>query len=61
MKNEEKIKDMIVDGHKRGVCDSSGASIKIGGVFVAKPITTNSAAKTYVFRDGKIVPKEQYG
>ena len=56
-KSEDKIKALIVNGHRRGVCDRNGASIKINGVFVAKPRLFSSVAKTYVYREGKKVLK----
>ena len=56
-KNEEKVKDMIVRGHNRGVCDRNGASVKVGGVLTAKPRILSSVAKTYVYREGKVVLK----
>lgn len=57
-KNEDGIKALIVDGHRRGVCDSNGASIKRNGVFVAKPrFGSSSVAKTYVCRNGEMVLK----
>lgn len=36
-KGREQIEQMIYRGHKRGVCDSDGNSIKSGGVPVARP------------------------
>lgn len=54
-KNEEVIKDMIVRAHRNGACDSNGASIKRDGVFIAKPRSTSSVAKKFVYRDGKVV------
>ena len=57
-KNEEVIKDMIVSAHKRGTCDNSGRSIKTeDGRFIAQPKPISSAAKTYVYRKGKMVLK----
>jgi len=42
------IEARIADGHKRGVCDSEGRSVKNGqGIFVARPMGFTSAAKTY--------------
>ncbi len=56
-KNEEDIKDKIVECHKRGVCDSSGRSIKVTNsagkqVFIAKPRfnSSSSVVKRYVFK-----------
>ena len=62
-KNECAVKDMISKGHKRGVCDGSGRSVKVVDgvgckVTIARPITTPSSAKTYVYRDGKMVLKD---
>lgn len=58
MKNEDIIKDMIVSAHKRGVCDSNGASVKSSdGRFVAKPKTYSSVNMTYICRDGKMILK----
>lgn len=61
-KNEENIKDMIVECHKRGVCDSDGNSVStidIAGkkVSIAKPKSLSSVAKTYVYRKGRMVLK----
>ena len=60
--NEDNIKAMIVDGHKRGVCDTDGVSAKVTNtagkrVFIAKPRIFSSAAKTYVYRNGEMVLK----
>lgn len=58
-KNENVIKDMIVRGHRNGVCDGSGRSTKAtGGGFAAQPRILSSAAKTYVCRNGKMVLKK---
>lgn len=58
-KNEEVIKDMIVAAHRRGSCDSNGASIKTeDGRFIAKPKVTSSVSKTYIHKDGKMVLRE---
>lgn len=57
-KNEEKIKDMIVSAHIRGACDSQGRSMKTtDGRFIAKPASLGSTAKTYVYKNGKMVLK----
>lgn len=59
-KNEEKVKAMIVDGHRRGVCDRNGDSVRgTSGAFVAKPMSFSSAAKIYVYKNGKMVLKRQ--
>jgi len=58
--NEEKIKQAIVSGHQRGVCDSYGRSVlNEHGQMVAKPKPRSSASKTYVFdkKKGKMVEK----
>lgn len=56
-KNEDNIKTKIVDGYKRGVCDSNGRSIKVTNaagqrVFIAKPRfhLGSSVVKRYVYR-----------
>ena len=56
-KNEEDIKAKIVECHKRGVCDSSGRSIKVTNsagkkVFIAKPRfnLSSSVVKRYVYK-----------
>lgn len=61
-KNEETIKDMIADCHKRGVCDGDGKSVKTidssgRETFIAKPRILSSTVKTYVYRDGRMVLK----
>jgi hypothetical protein len=62
-KNEDGIKDRIVEAHGRGVCDSNGNSIKTTNaagqrVFIAKPrFGLSSAIKTYVCRKGRMVLK----
>jgi hypothetical protein len=59
-KNEEKIKQAIVAGHRRGICDSSGNSLlNEHGMPVAKPKPRSSASKTYVYdrKKGKMVRK----
>jgi len=59
-RNEERIKQAIVSGHRRGVCDSSGNSVlNEYGMPAAKPRPRSSAAKTYVFdkKKGKLVEK----
>lgn len=56
--NEERIKQAIVRGHRDGICDSDGNSIAgAGGMVVAKPRPLGSSAKTYVYRNGKMVEK----
>ncbi len=59
-KNENKIKDMIVAGHRRGICDRNGDSVKNGnGVFVAKPAFGHgSTVSTFICRKGKMVLKD---
>lgn len=62
-KNEDAIKEKIVDGYRRGVCDSSGRSVKVTNatgqkVYIAKPrFGSGSVAKTYVYRKGRMVLK----
>lgn len=62
-KNEDNIKDKIVECHKRGTCDSSGRSVKVTNssgrkVFIAKPrFGLSSVVKTYVYRKGRMVLK----
>ena len=56
-KNEDNIKDKIIVGRRRGVCDNEGRSIKVNGIFTAKPTAFSSASKTYVYRNGKMVLK----
>ena len=62
-KNEDVIKEKIVDGYRRGVCDSDGRSVKVINavgqqVVVKKPrFSSSSAVKVYVFREGKMVLK----
>lgn len=57
-KNEDGIKEMIVDGHRRGVCDSYGRSMKkASGEIIAKPRPRSSVAKVYVYKEGKMVLK----
>jgi len=59
--NEERIKQAIVSGHKRGVCDSSGNSVlNKYGMLVAKPRPRSSASKTYIFdkKKGKMIEKK---
>ncbi len=62
-KNEENIKAKIVECHRRGVCDSSGRSVKVTNsagkkVFIAKPrFNISSIVKTYVYREGRMVLK----
>ena len=55
---EEKIKRKIVSGHQRGVCDKSGNSVLDShGNMVAPQKPAPPTAKTYVYRDGKMVDK----
>ena len=62
-KNEDVIKEKIVNGYRRGVCDSDGRSIKVTNaagqrVAVAKPrFHPSSVAQVYVYREGKMVLK----
>ncbi len=46
LRQEEAIKSMIVDGHRRGVCDSEGHSVKTkDGRTVAKPRNLGPTAR----------------
>lgn len=61
----EQIKSKIIDGHRRGVCNKNGQSFFTtdnSGRRGPKPVPSkglnSSAARTYVFRDGKMVLKE---
>ena len=56
-KNEDIIKDKIVKGRRRGICDRNGSSLKVNGIFTAKSRSFSSLVKTYVFREGKMVLK----
>ncbi len=61
-KNEDCIKDRIVEAHRRGVCDSNGNSIKTTNaagqrVFIARPRFLSSVVKTYIYRAGRMVLK----
>lgn len=61
-KNEDNIKAKIFRGHKNGVCDSNGKSIRRMNtgdqrVFVAKPRHVSSVTKVYVYEKGKMVLK----
>ncbi len=56
-KNEDKIKDKIVNGYKRGVCDSNGRSIKVTNSAGQRVVTkkprfnlSSSVVKRYVYR-----------
>ena len=57
-KNTEKIKEMIMEGKRRGVCNGEGESLHIKhGQAIAKPTRFGSTAKTYVYRNGLLVEK----
>lgn len=56
-KNEDCIKDLITKAHRNGTCDSDGKSVKRDGVYIAKPKAFSSTAKTYVYKDGRMVIK----
>ena len=61
-RNEEKIKQAIVDGHQRGICDSSGNSVlNEHGQPVPKRKPRSSASKTYVLdkKTGELVEKKR--
>ena len=63
-KNEDSIKAKIVAGHRNGVCDKNGSSIKVTDaagrqIYIPKPrFRPSSAVKVYVYREGIMVPKE---
>ena len=65
-KNEEPLKQKIVDGHRRGVCDSDGnTTFKNDAhgnrIATAKPTFGAypcSARKTFVLRNGEMVLKD---
>lgn len=53
---EERIKQAIVKGHRNGICDSDGNSLLgEGDILIPKTKNFGSAAKRYVYRDGKMV------
>ena len=53
---EERIKQAIVKGHRNGVCDKDGNSVLGNGdVLIPKTKNLGSAAKRYVYRNGKMV------
>jgi hypothetical protein len=55
---EEKIKQKIVSAHRRGKCDAEGNSVLDSyGQMVAPPRKMPKVARTYVYRDGKMVEK----
>lgn len=57
-RQEEKIKQAIVDGHRRGVCDSEGRSVlNEQGLMTAQGRTLGPTARTFVYRNGKMVEK----
>lgn len=49
-KNEELIKEKIMDGCRRGVCNSEGDSIMVDGRQKAKP---RKMRPTLVYKEGK--------
>jgi hypothetical protein len=59
--NTREIKDAIVRSHKWGKCDIDGVSIRDGnGGMTAKPRCMSGCnARTYVYRDGKMVLKQE--
>lgn len=60
-KNEETIKEMIVDGKRRGVCDGEGDSIHDSfGRAKAKTHNLGCAAVTYIYRNGKMVKRNMW-
>jgi hypothetical protein len=54
---EEVVKQQIMDGKRRGVCDGEGETVIQNGRPAAKPRfpAVSSAVKNYVFRGGKMV------
>ena len=36
-KKFDEVKDKIMDGHRRGVCNTDGYSVKRNGVYIPKP------------------------
>jgi hypothetical protein len=62
-KNEESIKDKIVECHRRGTCDSYGRSVRVTDssgyrIPIARPrFGSGSVVKTYVYREGRMVLK----
>lgn len=58
LRQEEVIKQAIVDGHRRGVCNKDGESIAGGcGINIPKPTGRIPGSTTYVVRNGKCVEK----
>ena len=55
---EERIKRAIVTGHRNGVCDKDGNSeIGAHGFLIPKSRNLGTTAKTFVYRDGRMVEK----
>ena len=60
-KNEESIKEKIVECHRRGVCDSYGRTVKVTNsvgqrVPIARPrFGSGSVVKKAVYENGKLV------
>jgi hypothetical protein len=55
---EERIKQAIVRGHRNGICDKDGNSLLgHGDVLIPKPSNLGPSARTYVYRNGKMVEK----
>lgn len=46
---QEVIKRMIMDGNRRGVCDTYGRTVKKDGRPVAKPRSLGPTARRYVW------------
>jgi len=54
--SEEKIKNAIVSGHRRGICDKDGnLTVNPDGSII--PMYQKRRGKTYVYRNGKMVEK----
>ena len=58
-KAEEKIKQKIISGHRRGVCDKDGNSVLGQHGNMVPPSSKIAGGKTYVYRNGKMVEKKK--
>ena len=47
----DEVKDKIMDGYRRGVCNKNGDSIKHNGMPVAKPRVLSSTVKHFLICD----------